>query len=113
MCERYYVQVVQGGLRDYGTKKSRKRGFIVGTNVRFFKRKFKGDEKVKYKKYGYEFPLKPTYTEDDTEEHRPALRITLGTKLDEKGERVAAKFYLSTVLGSCHGERSRALVLGS
>ena len=110
-CEKYYVQVVRRGLRDYSTEESRERGFIVGTNVRFFKRKYKGGTMVKYKKYGYEFPLTPTYTEDDTPERRPALRITLGTKLDEDGERVVAKFYVSTVLGYCHGERSRSLAL--
>ena len=106
-CEKYYVQVVRHGLRDYGGPKSRKRGFIVGTNVKFFKRKYKGGVRVEYKKYGYEFPLTPTYTEDDSPDHRPALRITLGTKLDDDGERVEAKFYLSTVLGYCHGERAR------
>ena len=106
-CEKYYVQVCKG-LRDYGTDKSRPRGFIVGTNCRFFKRKFKDGEPVMYDcetVYGYEFPLTPCYQEDDSPQKRPAMRIELGTKL-VGGERVGALFYLSAVLAYCYGERS-------
>ena len=79
-CEKYYVQVVEQGLRDYGTKRSRSRGFIVGTNVRFFKCKFIDGIPEEYD-YGLEFPLTPGYQENDTPQKRPAMRIELGTKL--------------------------------
>ena len=101
--EEYYVQVgLNEGLRSYGTADSRRRGLVVGTNARFFKRKFKDGQQVEMEYKGrwvLDFPLKPFYTEDDTEAKRPALRITLGTKTDEEGDTVEAQFYLSTVLG--------------
>ena len=79
-CERYYVQVVDLGLRDYGTDKSRSRNFMVGTNCRFFKLKFRDGEQEEYEGYGLEFPLTPYYQENDKKEKRPAMRINLGTK---------------------------------
>ena len=100
--EEYYVQVGLGeGLRSYGTAASRRRRVVAGTNARFFKRKFRDGQQVQMMYRGefvWDYPLKPTYTQD-AKTKRPALRITLGTKLDEEGEKVAAKFYLSTVLG--------------
>ena len=65
LCERYYVQVVGQGLRDYGTDQSRSRNFIVGTNCRFFKRKFRDGVPEPYDGYGLEFPLTPYYQEDN------------------------------------------------
>ena len=103
-CEKYYVQVGKG-LRDYGTDGSRDRGFIVGTNCRFFKCKFKDGEQVEYALYGLEFPLTPYYVEDDSPQKRPAMRIQLGTKLVGR-KRIDALFYLSSVLAYCDGERS-------